>query len=94
MIAVDLDGDGDLDLLSASRTQDRVVWYENLLIEADEEETTEVTPSPLPVTAPTPSPSAESSTTPPVGSSPAPTPVTRSPPTDPGGKTLPRQAEE
>ncbi|MFP4331250.1 MAG: FG-GAP repeat domain-containing protein, partial [Spirochaetaceae bacterium] len=27
--AVDLDGDGDIDVLSASESDDRIVWYEN-----------------------------------------------------------------
>ncbi|CAN0164047.1 unnamed protein product, partial [Scytosiphon promiscuus] len=47
VIAADLDGDGDLDLVS-SNYDNRVVWYENLLVEA--------TPAPLQVTTPSPDP--------------------------------------
>ncbi len=28
--AADLDGDGDIDVLSASRWDDKIAWYENL----------------------------------------------------------------
>ena len=28
--AVDLDGDGDIDVLSASQSDDKIVWYESL----------------------------------------------------------------
>ena len=28
--AVDIDGDGDIDVLSASRDDDKIAWYENL----------------------------------------------------------------
>ena len=28
-IAADVDGDGDLDLISSTRKEDKVVWYEN-----------------------------------------------------------------
>lgn len=34
MIAVDLDGDGDMDLLSINRDDGRVQWYENFLIDS------------------------------------------------------------
>lgn len=34
MLAADLDGDGDMDLLSVSRDQGRILWHENLLIDA------------------------------------------------------------
>lgn len=44
--AADLDGDGDLDLVSVNRANDRVVWYENLLVE-DDAGTAETTPAPL-----------------------------------------------
>ena len=30
--AVDLDGDGDIDVLSASYADDKIVWYENLIL--------------------------------------------------------------
>lgn len=60
VIAVDLDGDGDLDLISASHTQDRLVWYENLLVE----DGVVATLSPLSTTEPTPNPVA--ATSPPV----------------------------
>lgn len=71
MIAVDLDGDGDMDLLSISITDDRVLWYENLLFEST------TTPA---IAASTTSPVAPSSTSPvsPGNSSPA-TPGTTSP---------------
>ena len=30
--AVDIDGDGDIDVLSASGGDDKIAWYENLLL--------------------------------------------------------------
>ena len=30
MFAADVDGDGDLDVLSASATDDKIAWYENM----------------------------------------------------------------
>ena len=30
MFAADVDGDGDLDVLSASYDDDKIAWYENL----------------------------------------------------------------
>ena len=31
--AVDVDGDGDMDLLSASENDDKIAWYENAMSE-------------------------------------------------------------
>lgn len=47
VIAADLDGDGDHDLVSINRESSRVVWYENLLVQ--------VTPSPFLVATASPS---------------------------------------
>ena len=33
--ATDIDGDGDMDVLSASTDDDKISWYENLLINTD-----------------------------------------------------------
>ena len=30
--AVDIDGDGDIDVLSASMSDDKIAWYENLIL--------------------------------------------------------------
>lgn len=76
MIAADLDGDGDMDLLSASMGQGRVIWYENLLLTGevtavDDDATS--TPSVEPTLAPTtPAPDDDADSTPPVGPTPAP----------------------
>lgn len=71
VIAADLDGDGDLDLVSANRPNDRVVWYENLLVDT-EETTEETTPAPLVVATPSPDLTASENPTP------APSPAERS----------------
>ncbi len=57
MIAADLDGDGDLDLVSVNRASNKVVWYENLLVE-DGAETAETTPAPLVIATRSPESSA------------------------------------
>jgi len=41
VVAVDLDGDGDLDALAASSAADKIVWYENRLNEATADFSTE-----------------------------------------------------
>jgi hypothetical protein len=38
--AVDIDGDGDMDVLSASWYDDKIAWYENLLIISAEQQIT------------------------------------------------------
>ncbi len=48
--AADVDGDGDMDALSASRDDDKVAWYENT--SGDGSSWTRLTPSPLTLTAP------------------------------------------
>lgn len=56
VIAADLDGDGDVDLVATNRESARVVWYENLLVQA--------TPAPLLDTTPSPDSNAAESATP------------------------------
>ncbi len=38
VFAADLDGDGDADVLSASRSDDRIAWYENQIVEGGSDE--------------------------------------------------------
>jgi hypothetical protein len=40
--AVDVDGDGDIDVLSASGVDDKIAWYENLGVVGIEDEQTEI----------------------------------------------------
>ncbi len=56
VIAADLDGDGDIDLVSTNRERATVAWYENLLVQA--------TPAPLLVSTPSPESSAAEISTP------------------------------
>lgn len=71
VIAADLDGDGDCDLVTSNINNARVVWYENLLVEA--------TPAPLQVTTPSPDPTATDTLTPAPSSMISPTKPTQTP---------------
>jgi len=65
VIAADIDGDGDLDLVSASGEEDLVVWYENLLVSGGDSTSvgsaasssgSSTTATPVPAEATTPAP--------------------------------------